>query len=363
MTSAAKQPPPTGSGRSPRQFIFPALFVTTLFVTLWMRHEPDSSVSAPGEAEEAWLLQGEALGTTWSAKGADPLPDKATLTTALEAALNDVDASMSTWRKDSELSQFNNAGSQTIPVSKPLLSVLEAAEQVSKNTNGAFDVTVGPLVAAWGFGAEKSDVSPDAETLKTLRERVGYKLLSIDSAVSTVTRGRDDVSVDLSAIAKGYAVDRMGAVLRDAGLKNWMVEVGGEVLVSGQNVEGQPWRLGIEKPDIGGRSVAVAVELTNGALATSGDYRQFRTIDGKVVSHTIDPRTGAPVDHGPASVSVIASDCMTADAWATALMVLGPDGISLATEQGLGVLILERQPDQTIVQHMNPAFRSRLLSK
>ena len=367
MTSEASQPPQPesdpGSGVGLRRFFFPALFVAALFSTLWLRGAPISSSNDVVSESNEWSLGGHALGTTWSVKGWGGIPNTVELRQALEKVLDGVDASMSTWRKDSELSRMNRSGLTPVPVSKQLLSVLTAAEQVSKATNGAFDVTVGPLVAAWGFGAKRTEVPPDAAELAPLRARVGYTLLSIDATKSTVTRARDDVSIDLSAIAKGYAVDRMGDVLRAAGLTHWMVEVGGEVLVAGLNAESQSWKLGIEEPTAGGRSVALAIALTDGALATSGDYRQFRLVDGKMVSHTIDPRTGAPVSHGPASVSVIANDCMSADAWATALMVLGPEGLPLATDMGLGVLILERQPDKSIKQHMNAAFRARLLAK
>ena len=367
MTSEASQPPQPesdpDSGLGLRRFILPAIFVAALFTTLWLRDVPNTSSSDAVSKTHAWSLSGDALGTTWSAKGLGGTPNTVELRQALERVLDGVDASMSTWRKDSELSRLNRSGATPVSVSEELLSVLTAAERVSIATNGAFDVTVGPLVAAWGFGANKTDVPPDAGALTRLRARVGYELLSIDAAKSTVTRAREDVSIDLSAIAKGYAVDRMGEVLQAAGLKHWMVEVGGEVLVSGLNAESQPWKLGVEEPTADGRSVALAVELTDGALATSGDYRQFRLVDGKMVSHTIDPRTGAPVSHGPASVSVIADDCMAADAWATALMVLGPEGLPLATDLGLGVLILERQTDKSVKQYMNAAFRARLLDK
>lgn len=360
MTSEANQPRPSDNP-GVRRFIFPAIFVAALFVALWMRSgdEASSSSSTSSSSSSAeWTLRGEAFGTSWMVRGADPLEGADALKRKLDASLEAVDASMSTWRKDSELSKLNAGPRGPVTVSPGLMTVLAAAEDVSVATSGAFDVTVGPLVAAWGFGAGKSDSPPSAEALGALRERVGYQKLTLDRSGRTVERAREDVSADLSAIAKGYAVDQMAEVLQAAGLSNWMVEVGGEMRVSGLGSKGKPWRLGIEKPTPEGRAVAFAIDVGDAALATSGDYRQFRRVDGRVVSHTIDPRTGAPVDHGPASVSVVAPTCMEADAWATALMVLGPKGLPLATERGLAALILERTPDGAIEEHMNPAFES-----
>jgi len=364
MTSAVDSSKPPGQKAGLRRFILPAAFVGILFGTLWSRQQPANDSKPTAEPTGSGVvLGGEALGTTWSVKSPEAVADLPGVVKALDEVLADVDASMSTWRSDSELSQFNRSGTAPISVSAHLLEVLIASEAISIASNGAFDVTVGPLVAAWGFGANKEDGPPSEKTLASLLERVGYKLLSISAETGTVTRLRTDVSADLSAIAKGHAVDRLAGVLAGAGLDNWMVEVGGEVRVSGKNADGRSWRLGIEKPVPGGRVVAYAVELTSGALATSGDYRQFRMVDGQMVSHTIDPRTGKPVTHGPASASVIAKDCMTADAWATAMMVLGPKGLELATAQGLAVLMLERRPDGTLEEHMNDAFRSYLVPR
>ena len=309
-------------------------------------------------------LRGVALGTTYTVKvivprqGDTPRGD---WRTAVDEALDDVDAKMSTYRDDSEISRFN-ASTDTTPfqVSEDTVDVLLEARQVWEATGGAFDVTVAPLVNAWGFGPDGTVAALPSDTeLAELRQRVGFQYIEIDSAGSTIRKIRPDVSCDLAAIAKGYAVDRVALGVERAGYTRYMVEVGGEVRTHGFNVRGTPWQVAIEKPLTDTRAIEVVVPLASLAMATSGDYRNYYEKDGIRYSHTIDPRTGRPIAHKLASASVIHTECAMADAYATALMVLGPNaGYDLAVGRYLAALFIVREDDGTFAEKQTPAFET-----
>ncbi len=280
---------------------------------------------------------------------------------AVAEALEAVDANMSTYREDSELSRFNrHPGADPFPVSAETAEVFRIALAVSEQSDGAFDITVGPLVNAWGFGPDSEGPPPDDAAVAALRERVGWRLVSVD-AENRLTKTRADVYCDLSAVAKGYAVDRAAEALETLGIAGYMVEVGGEVRAKGNGPKGGPWRIGIEKPRYGERSVQEVVLLGSAALATSGDYRNFRMVDGKRFSHTIDPKTGKPIEHALASASVLHPSCAWADAYATALMVLGPEaGRAFAEKQGLAVSLLVHAGEGRFETVNTPAFDAAL---
>ncbi|MBN1512300.1 MAG: FAD:protein FMN transferase [Phycisphaerae bacterium] len=306
------------------------------------------------------------MGTTYTVRfrkpEGRPWPQAETdgLARRIETCLADVNARMSTYQPDSEVSQFNQSPADVpFALSPETFEVFEAALAVSVQSAGAFDVTVGPLVNAYGFGPPPEPPEPPtAEELETLRQRVGYRLLVPDLQARTIRKTRADVYCDLSGIAKGYGVDRVAAVLEAEGLTDYMVEIGGEVRAAGRNPEGRVWRIGIERPTRDGRRVVMrAVELADRSLATSGDYRNYYVADGRVYSHMIDPRTGRPVEHALASVTVVDSRAMVADAWATALMVLGPDeGYNLAEARGMAALFLVRSAEEDIVERATSAF-------
>ena len=291
------------------------------------------------------------MGTTYEVSVVAKALDDVRITslhTAIADTLERIDAAMSTWRPESELNRFNRTDTtDPFPVSTATASVFQHALDVSAMTGGAFDVTVGPLVDAWGFGPPGHPRTPPPEAeLARLREQVGWERLAVDIAASTISKRAPDVSVDLSALAKGYAVDQVAELLEHEGLGDHLVEVGGEVRAAGRNARGEAWRVGIARPSAGPPSVYSTVGLSGQALATSGDYRNTYLLDGQRVSHTIDPRTGRPVTHALASVSVIDPLCVRADALATALMVLGPDdGYALAAEEGWPALFLVRLPE------------------
>jgi len=280
---------------------------------------------------------------------------------AIQAQLDLVDERMSTYRPDSELSRFNQS-TETTPfrISPETLEVFRIAQAVSEASGGAFDVTVGPLVNAWGFGPEEGrQEGPSEAELAALRERVGYRNLEIDEAALTIRKALPDIYCDLGAVAKGYAVDRVAQALDRLEIHNYMVEVGGEIRTRGSKA-GEPWRIGIEEPVTGRRAIRKVLKMPVAglAMATSGDYRNYIEIGGVRLSHTIDPRTSRPIAHGLASASVLHDTCAMADAYATALMVLGPEkGYTLAVEHGLAALFIIREAPDRFAEKATPAFK------
>jgi thiamine biosynthesis lipoprotein len=263
---------------------------------------------------------------------------------AAAAALAEVDDLMTTYR-DSEVTRFN-AWRDTAPfaVSTPTAEVARLALRLAAQTGGALDVTVAPLVSALGFGPAAPGPLPADETLARLLAATGWEHLAVDPA-DRLVKARPDLEIDLSAVAKGYAVDRAGEALEALGLGDYMVEVGGEVRARGRNPSGEPWRIGIERPDAVQRVVQRVLPLRDLALATSGDYRNYREVDGRRVSHIVDPRSGRSIGHRVASATVVHPDCATADGLATAMMVLGEEGMALADRNGWAVLLLVREGD------------------
>lgn len=332
-----------------KKLLLPAVFVGGLFyVTLTRAPDPPKQM----------VVQGEALGTTWALKVVESPTEERSgeLRRLVEAALAEVDGAMSTYRPDSELMRLNESDGVTpTALSEELSVVMAEALDIGASSNGAFDVTVGPLVNAWGFGADKHSNVPSDEAMLALRDRVGLDKVEITEA--GLTKAHPELFIDLSAIAKGYAVDRVVDGLEQAGVQNLLMEVGGEIVARGVNPNGDAWRLGIETPIEVGRTVFHAVPLNNQAMATSGDYRQFYEVDGKRVSHLIDPRTGAPIEHRLASVTVVAPRCSTADGWATALSVMGErEGLTRATEEGLAAYFIIRDPDGSFRTESTPQF-------
>jgi thiamine biosynthesis lipoprotein len=268
---------------------------------------------------------------------------------------------MSTYREDSEISRFNAAGvDQWFAVSPGFYTVLSAAMAVGWQSHGAYDVTVGPLVDLWGFGPPGPVTTPPPEdAIARVLEQVGQDHLRLDGDGRRLLK-RSPVRLDFSSIAKGYGVDRVAQWLGAQGVERYLVEVGGEMRLAGMSSRGDPWRIAIEKPDSGDRSAEQAIRLTDMGVATSGDYRNYFEIDGKRYSHSIDPRTGYPVAHDLVSVTVLHPSCMIADAWATALVVLGYEqAMAVAQEQGLAVYFIRRRGDTFIDSH-TPAFEPYL---
>lgn len=322
------------------------------------------------ESPGAILLDGETMGTTWSVKivpeggGAIDAARREELRRLVQGRLDEVNAKMSTYSPESELSRLN-AWPESAPfsLSRETVEVLSIASEVAEKTGGAFDVTVGPLVDAWGFGPGlRTGTPPDEATIAALREGVGFRLLEISAGDSTVRKARPEVRCDLSAVAKGYAVDRVADALESLGIGRYMVEVGGEIRTRGTNDRGVPWRIAIEKPDPLGRSIERIVPLSGLSMATSGDYRNFFEREGRMYSHLIDPRTGRPVAHALASVTVVHERCALADAYATAILVLGPEeGYRFSVEEGIAALLIERDAAGGVAEKETPAFEKRFV--
>jgi thiamine biosynthesis lipoprotein len=306
--------------------------------------------------ERPWVeFIGPTMGTTYSVKlvAPDLTPEAhAELGRSIESELERVNELMSTYRPDSELSRFNRLDStEPYPISPETFEVFEVAQAVSERSGGAFDVTVGPLVAAWGFGATDRPPRPPApEELAALRQKVGYQRLRLHSDEGAISKSHPDTWCDLSAIAKGYAVDRVAEAISSRGHESFLIEVGGELAGRGTKRGGQPWRVGIERPDNVQRVTHEVVELRDRALATSGDYRNYYEVDGRRISHTIDPRQGRPIRHSLASVSVIHESAVWADALATALNVMG-------AEEGLGWAELHEVAALFLVRTRSGDFR------
>ncbi|MCH2111962.1 MAG: FAD:protein FMN transferase [Planctomycetes bacterium] len=286
------------------------------------------------QEQEFFRLAGPTMGTAWHAvvvpENAEDALSSVQLTERVGFALDAVNAAMSTYLPSSELSKFALAPQDTwFPVSELTQKVAEAALYWAEKTNGAFDPTVMPLVNLWSFGPETRQAeAPSDEAMKQTLYSVGWQNIQLRTGEQpALQKIYAKTSLDFSAIAKGFGTDQAFQALRSSGSPGFLIEVGGEMRVFGEKAPGQPWVGGIEQPDsLGfGTEIAHRIRMPSGtAMATSGDYRNWRMIDGKRVSHTIDPRTGHPVRHGVASATVLAEDCMTADALATALCVLEP---------------------------------------
>ncbi|UWN48441.1 FAD:protein FMN transferase [Alcanivorax sp. ALC70] len=305
-------------------------------------------------------LTGPTMGTTWSVKfTGTPSGGVPALRQNIEAALEQVNADMSTYREDATISRFNRADAgRAVTVSKDFARVLREALSISRDTDGAYDVTVGPLVNLWGFGPDPERFEPPPEAdIEAARARVGWDKLKLNGDQLAQPGG---VYLDLSSIAKGFAVDKVAEVLENAGIKNYLVEIGGELRAGGRKPYGQPWRIAVERPIPGVREMEKVIALKDLSIATSGDYRNFFEDDGTLYSHTIDPRTGYPVGHQLGSVTVLHSSCMVADGLATALTVLGPEkGRAFAEARELPALFIVRTDDGP-EEIMTPAFRALL---
>ena len=289
-------------------------------------------------------LTGKTMGTTYRILIASPEGSSNLSEThaQIESKLVQINALMSTYDSESEISRFNRAKpGNPFSLHSDTADVLAFSLALADKTDGAFDPTIGPLVELWGFGPTKTtERAPADDRIQRVKEQIGYQSLQLDTdapAVKTPIARQ----LDFSATAKGFAVDALAAILTQQGHSNYLVEIGGELLAAGEKRPGQPWRVAIEMPSNAAREVYRAFPLTDSAIATSGDYRNYFESNGQRFSHTIDPRTGYPISHATTSVTVVAPTTMEADGWATALNVLGPvAGMQLAADQNLAVVML-----------------------
>ena len=304
---------------------------------------------------ETHIYQGSTMGTTYTVKvvtGPKQTVPK-DLQQQIDKTLEDFNLIMSTYIENSELSRLNHAPEGAwLNVSPSLFYLLDMSKQMSQLTGGAFDVTVGPLVNLWGFGPEEREQRlPSDEVLAETRKRVGYHLFDLDLEKSAITR-KADIYIDLSAIAKGFGTDIISDFLSSKGFENYMVEIGGELFLTGHNAQEELWSIGVEKPSLAHDGAVQAISVSDAGIATSGDYRNYVEIEGQRFSHTIDPATGKPITHNLASVTVIAPTGAEADALATAINVMGPErGFEFAKKYDLAVYLLIRENEGFTSKH------------
>ena len=297
-------------------------------------------------------FEGGIFGTYYQITLVDPLTqgEANALEEGILAEMEDVDQAMSTYRDDSELVAFNDAPlNEWQPLSNELIEVLAISRSVSEASKGAFDITIGDVVNLWSFGPEArpEEVPSDAE-LSERMATIGFDAVEVDTQRMQARRLRD-VFADLSGVAKGHATDRVAAYLDQQGIDNYLVNIGGGLIARGyRDIEDQtPWRVGIEVPQSGVPEAQHVIALEGMSVATSGDYRNYFDVDGERFSHLLDPRTGRPIKHQLASVSVFHPSNAWADAWATALTVVGSEqGMQLAVENNLNILMLVREGDR-----------------
>jgi len=287
------------------------------------------------------VISGKTMGTTYEVKViCGPLKNMSKVQQRIDERLEQINLSMSTYRRDSEISRFNALKQVDTPyaVSVDFLNVLAVAEELHRMTRGAWDGTVNPLVNLWGFGKDGALTRiPSDAAVQAALGKVGFDQLKV-SGDGYLVKQKTAVSLDLASIAKGYGVDQVAEVIRELGFVDFLVEIGGEIFAAGVRSDGNQWRVGINQPsrDAAVDAVYAVVGLKDKAMATSGDYRHFYQIGDRIYSHIIDPATGYPVQNGVVSASVVADNCTLADGLATALMVMGPEA---------GVALLDRLPD------------------
>jgi len=305
------------------------------------------------------VMSGSTMGTTYSVQVAGMGNEKSLnkLGEQIRSILQIINQAMSTWDRNSELSKFNYGPVNTwTHFSDITMEVLKLSLDINQLTNGSFDVTVGSVVNLWGFGpSQQSEAVPRDSEISKAMQRTGVHHIVIDPDTRHVKK-EVDLYIDFSAIAKGYAVDKISDYLEQEGINDYLVEVGGEVRGKGNKPGGKAWKIAIEAPQVGGRQVQQVVSLTNTAVATSGDYRNYFEKDGHRYSHMIDTGTGRPVKHKLASVTVVDKHAARADALATALMVMGPSKArNFAEENDIAAFFIVRQ-DDGFMQYTSSSF-------
>ena len=307
-------------------------------------------------------VSGNTMGTTYTVKVVAAELDLEALNTAVQGSVDQIDQLMSNYKVDSELSLLNRSELNTyIEISDETKNVLNLSAKIQLLTKGAFDISLAPVVDLWGFGPNLADsrVPADSEIAKALA-KTGMDGLIVSGNLAMRTR---EVSLNLSAIAKGYAVDRVAEMLESKGFEHFLVEVGGELKARGTNHEREPWRIAIELPDSTKREMFSVIGLQDLGMATSGDYRNYFEIGAKRYSHTIDPKTGRPITHNLASVTVLDASTARADGLATAINVMGAErGLALANTHNIPIMVIMKEPEGFVAK-TSAAFDEYLLSQ
>ena len=344
--------------------LFLRLSLLTLSLSIAGCDKADTSPKSAGTT----VLEGKTMGTSWrvSVVGLDesrrlPLEQK------IQAQLNADDQLLSTWKPDSALMRFNQARTTAPwPVNEAMADIVTEALRIGDKTAGAMDITVGPLVNLWGFGPDKQPIkTPSAAQIEDARTRTGLQHLTVINTASGQYLQKDlpDLFVDLSTVGEGYAADHLARLMEQEGLSRYLVSVGGALVSRGMNASGQPWRVAIQKPTDRENAVEAIVDINGHGISTSGSYRNYYELDGKRISHVIDPQSGRPITHTLVSVTVIAPTALEADGWDTGLMVLGREKAQqVAREQGLAVYMISKEGD-SFSHWMSPQFAAFLQDK
>ena len=327
-----------------------------------------STPSVKPAAPAATVLEGKTMGTFWrvsimnvDARRADELRGK------IQSQLDADDQLLSTYKNDSALMRFNLSNSTSLwPVSEAMADIVTEALHIGYKTNGAMDITVGPLVNLWGFGPTKQpEKIPDQAQIDDARARTGLQHLTVINQYGQQYLQKDipDLFVDLSTVGEGYAADHLAALMTQEGISRYLVSVGGALVSRGLNASEKPWRVAIQKPTDTQNAVQAVVDINGHGISTSGSYRNYYELDGKHLSHVIDPQTGRPIEHNLVSVTVIAPTALEADTWDTGLMVLGPEKAKeVVRQEGLAVYMITRE-GETFKTWMSPQFQSFLISE
>lgn len=328
----------------------------------------DSATTPATPASTATVLDGKTMGAFWrvSVIGVDEAKAQA-LRAKVQAQLDADDRLLSTWKNDSALMRFNHAAdTRPWPVSEAMADIVTLSLRIGAKTDGAMDITVGPLVNLWGFGPDKQPVAtPDAQAIAAAKARTGLQHLQVinQSGRQFLQKDIPDLFVDLSTVGEGYAADHLARLMEQEGISRYLVSVGGALVSRGMNGEGKPWRVAIQKPTDRENAVQAIVDINGHGISTSGSYRNYYELDGKRISHVIDPQTGQPITHKLVSVTVIAPTALEADGWDTGLMVLGPEKAQqVVREQGLAVYMIVKE-GEGFKTWMSPQFRTFLVGE
>jgi thiamine biosynthesis lipoprotein len=330
-----------------------ALLVVTLCFLASCSREPQELV-----------LSGPTMGTTYTVKivGTPSTLDTKAIRAVLDEVLANIDVEMSIYRDDSAISRFNaSTTTEWIDVPLGLARVVAASHAISERSNGVFDITISPLIQAWGFGpnGEPQSLPTEAE-IAALRDRMGYGRLEVRLDPASLRKQHPLLTIDVNGVAPGYAVDVLAARFTALGLKSFMIDLGGEVLARGRNARGQLWRIAVERPIDGDPQPFKVIELDNESVTTSGEYRHYFARNGERYSHTLDPRTGRPI-RSRGSVAIVGSSSLEIDAWATALNVLGPEeGLKFADREDLAAMYVVVEEEGELEARMSRRFEDRV---
>ncbi len=343
-------------------------FRAALFGALVLLSGCDSATSPQTPKSAATVLDGKTMGTFWRVSVIDLDQAKAeALRQKVQAQLDADDRLLSTWKNDSALMRFNHSPETSPwPVSEAMADIVTMSLRIGAKTHGAMDITVGPLVNLWGFGPDKQPVkTPDPQQIADAKARSGLQHLTVINRADGQYLQKDiaDLFVDLSTVGEGYAADHLARLMEQEGISRYLVSVVAEQVSQNMNAEGQPWGVALEKPPARENAVQAIVDINGHGISTSGSYRNYYELDGKRISHVIDPQTGRPIDHKLVSVTVIAPTALEADGWDTGLMVLGPEKAQeVVRAQGLAVYLIVKE-GEGFKTWMSPQFRAFLVGE